>query len=146
MSTRCMIKFISPFKKIGKMTTREVVLYHHHDGYPTGVGLGLMDFIKTLREEKEKYPKSTPDCDGELRKLIESDSDYEITFWNHSDIEYYYTVDLSKLKVYIETAEWEDNKKVTKNKMDMDKLIKISMKTGNKNLDEIYWEKFHKEE
>ena len=89
MSTRCMIKFISPFKKAGKMTTREVVLYHHHDGYPTGVGLGLMDFIKPLREQKKKYPKSTPDCDGEL--------------------------------------------------------IKIGLETGNKNLDEIYWKKFHNE-
>ena len=42
MSTRCHI-FI-------KQAEKEIPMYHHHDGYPDGVGAELKDILKALSE------------------------------------------------------------------------------------------------
>ena len=79
MSTRCQIKVI--------VDQKEIMLYHHCDGYPEGVGFCL---LKLMNKHKQ----------GTSARWIVNDmikkGDFELTFGNHADIEYYYERDFSK--------------------------------------------------
>ena len=78
MSTRCMVK-------ITDTRESEITLYHHHDGYPEGVGFDLMH-----RSETWKYWN----IDAIANELVKDTSDeYEITVYDHVDSEYVYTID-----------------------------------------------------
>lgn len=93
MSTRCQIKiFESENEKLG-----HVMLYHHHDGYPEGVGYDLLD----LFWNKDKIKLCIPnDIDRVVNKLIKKENDeYEVTVYNHTDIEYLYEIDVSTGKI-----------------------------------------------
>lgn len=72
MSTRCMVKVI--FK------TKEVNLYHHCDGYPEGVGFCLLKIMDKFKKTKNRMI---------INDMVKK-GDFEITFGNHCDIEYYY--------------------------------------------------------
>lgn len=82
MSTRCQVEVIANGKS--------VMLYHHCDGYPEGVGYCL---LKILDKSKEKWRSS------ELVNKMITRGDFEITFGNHCDIEYYYELNFDKKKV-----------------------------------------------
>jgi len=82
MSTRCNI--------ILKDDKHQVILYHHCDGYPEGVGAYLYKgFHETLTGCKHIY---LDDCVNSLLK-DEKDSSYEWTECIHGDIEYLYEID-----------------------------------------------------
>lgn len=75
MSTRSLVKVIK--------NTKEVNLYHHWDGYPEGVGYCLLKIM-------EKYKKDEySDVNSLVMKMI-TKGNFEVTFYNHCDIEYYY--------------------------------------------------------
>lgn len=80
MSTRCNIVL-----KSGDM---KVYLYHHMDGYPSGVGAYLKQLIK--------------DCDWCILDWVnylvknKEDDGYEFTDGIHGDIEYCYVIDADK--------------------------------------------------
>ena len=73
-------------------------LYHHHDGYPEGVGVGLEEYIEQMGPEHlrdgEKFAKFL--CDIQ-------DDEYEYEGTNicpHRDIEYLYYIDLQEQFIY----------------------------------------------
>ena len=95
MSTRSeiIIKRQWTHHETGKKHTDKVKLYHHHDGYPSGVGKFLMDNI---------YPEiqrsNNLDVEDIANKLIKhpEDNEYELTLYYHTDIEYQYVIDLNR--------------------------------------------------
>ena len=77
MSTRCNI-LIRGYK-------HTFTLYHHHDGYPEGVGADL----------KRRMAGTSFRADGFANLLVKDQEDeYEIAASLSNDIEYLYTVDL----------------------------------------------------
>lgn len=96
MSTRCNVVITKKGKK-------DVILYHHHDGYPDGVGA---DLEKYLANKSFKTPSS---C-GNFLVGIEDD-EYEKTVCLHGDIEYLYTIDLDANTIKCQEADnWDELK------------------------------------
>lgn len=78
MSTRANILIIDRFG-------RKYNVYHHHDGYLSGVGL---DLYRRLRELKNIFPEEF------VNRLVKDPEDeYEITFGVHGDEEFFYEID-----------------------------------------------------
>jgi hypothetical protein len=101
MSTRCEVTVIGRYGK--------VKLYHHHDGYPEGVGFDLI-------ERMSKYV-SEIDFDRFVNDLVKDPNDeYEITQYNHADREYEYFVDLKKKQIqcYSVQVNWDTDKYIEK--------------------------------
>ena len=84
MSTRCNVIVKDKFNKIW--------LYHHHDGYPEGVGADLVSrFAEKFKKDERIWWSDI------VNKLVKDQNDeYEITDGEHSDIEYCYTIDCGK--------------------------------------------------
>ena len=90
MSTRSQIKVIARGK--------EVMLYHHSDGYPEGVGYCL---LKLLQKNHNGWLAS------EIVTNMVRNGRFEITFGKHSDIEYYYELNFDKEQVLcMEVNNW----------------------------------------
>ena len=80
MSTRCQIKVT--------YLQREVLLYHHWDGYPEAVGLDLIKRQKQLK---------TWNGDILANDLVKDLADeYEIAFQVHTDLDYWYEIDCNR--------------------------------------------------
>lgn len=88
---------------------KSVKLYHHHDGYISGVGFDLLErFGKKL--DDPKYFISGSDMANILVK--DADDEYEITLGNHTDIEYQYTIDIDARTITAVAGDWwEDYEK-----------------------------------
>lgn len=113
MSTRCNIILKDENK------SKKIYLYHHHDGYPEGVGADLAHFVT---EWNKGYFYGVEELANRMIKGIESpfygevDNEYELTSCLHGDIEYLYIVRLEwdyeakKNTIVLETYEvpWED--------------------------------------
>ncbi len=100
MSTRCCVKVVQKFGDI----TKECMLYHHHDGYPEGVGRDLKDRFKP---EVQAFSRYTWDIDEIANKLIkDQDDEYEYTAYNHTDIEYLYTIDCNAKTIKCNEVQW----------------------------------------
>ena len=80
----------------GKAWKVQSKLYHHHDGYPEGVGAFL---IKEVLPKLEK--SNNISCDDISNFLIkhEEDNEFECTAYNHVDIEYRYVIDIPKKEI-----------------------------------------------
>jgi hypothetical protein len=86
MSTRCNIEIIEEGKSVW--------LYHHHDGYPQGVGFDLM------KRFNDSMKKETLYLDTVANKLVKDpQDDYEITTGEHGDIEYKYVIDCDNSRI-----------------------------------------------
>lgn len=85
MSTRCNI--------VVKEGNKKVYLYHHCDGYPSGVGIDLLD--------KNLFNKWYYDISYIVNKLIKATDDdgYEYTSGIHGDIEYLYVINVKKKEI-----------------------------------------------
>lgn len=95
MSTRSQVKVI--FK--GK----EVILYHHCDGYPEGVGFCLLKIMDKFKKTNDRMI---------INDMVKK-GDFEITFGNHCDIEYYYELNFDKLQVNcMEVNNWGDKMEI----------------------------------
>lgn len=90
MSTRCEIH-IEGKKYRGKVPV--VKLYHHFDGYPSGVGCDLMEHVYPILQSSNKV---TPQ--GLANELIKAEWDdgYEDAGGIHGDIEYLYLINIPK--------------------------------------------------
>lgn len=102
MSTRCTILIKNESEK------EEVRLYHHHDGYPEGVGENLKKYLSNI-----KYW----DVYSIANELIKSneDDEYELTPCQHGDEEYAYLIDckhrqLKCYKVGWDEFDWKEKK------------------------------------
>jgi hypothetical protein len=86
MSTRCNII-------IKEKNEEPLIIYHHFDGYPEGVGAELKNIVADKIE-------SICGCTGNIKKYILSrilydySSQYEETDNIHGDIEYLYVLDI----------------------------------------------------
>lgn len=101
MSTRCCIEVKQTFKKEenGPFEVKSVMLYHHHDGYPQGVGYDLWSRLS-------KYTGNW-DIDEIVNHLIKDPEDeYEYTAFNHTDIEYLYVINCSSRTLKCYKCEW----------------------------------------
>lgn len=78
----------------------ESTLYHHHDGYPEGVGRELQRILRHITDEIEN-----PDSMAAFITL--QDPTYEPTEGIHGDIDYLYTINTSTHELYYEKAIWE---------------------------------------
>lgn len=103
MSTRCNV--------IIRQQGVQVVLYHHHDGYPEGVGMDLIErFGKNFRDEKAHVLSLS----YAVNALIKDQNDeYEWCLRLHGDIEYLYTVDLERKTIVCEAVDNWDEFKIT---------------------------------
>jgi len=78
----------------------ESILYHHHDGYPEGVGRELQRILRHITDEIEA-PESL------VSFITLQDPNYEPTEGIHGDIDYLYTINTSTHELYYEKAVWE---------------------------------------
>lgn len=72
--------------------------YHHHDGYPEGVGAVLDAFITTA----QVTAKSKESIDLVFKMLLTAEGDFEDEGYNeglHGDIEFLWFVDLTTFKL-----------------------------------------------
>ena len=125
MSTRCCVQVKQTFGEAqdADKEVRSVMLYHHHDGYPQGVGYDLWRRLI-------KYTGSW-DIDWLVNHLIKDPEDeYEYTAFNHTDIEYLYVIDCSAKTLKCYECEWvfqdEDGKVVDENRIG--KEVKLNFK------------------
>lgn len=111
MSTRCNI--------ILKDDKHKVILYHHCDGYPEGVGIYLYNgFHETLAGCRHI---DLEDCVNSLLK-DEKDHSYEWTCCIHRDIEYLYEIDTHNKTLRCWKYDGWNRKKGTE--IDLSKLVK----------------------
>lgn len=107
MSTRCMVKIIDRNSK-----TKEITLYHHHDGYPSGVGCDLMRRSETWLRRAWNW-----DIDEIANELVKDNNDeYEITCFEHTDSEYYYIIDCQKKNIECQTYRTKEKMEIPYNK------------------------------
>ena len=95
-------------------------LYHHHDGYPDGVGAMLKDFLKKQYKQGGWYGDNIANdlVKGKLtyehtglydgKKYIKSDDEYEITTCIHGDEEYVYVIDCQKKSLKCYRHGWDE--------------------------------------
>lgn len=93
MSTRCNV--------IIKDENTKVQLYHHHDGYPEGVGQNLTEYmeeIKKLPQNESSKILSTPLSLAKWLCDEDREDEYELEreVYLHGDIEYLYVIDLGE--------------------------------------------------
>ena len=95
-----------------KEGNEKVRMYHHHDGYPSGIGKDMKNYLKTLKWW---------DIEGITNYLIKGklngDNEYEYTICQHGDEEYAYLIDcdMKKLKCYKvgwDEYDWKESKVV----------------------------------
>ena len=99
MSTRCNIVL-----KTGRRFFKDIYLYHHHDGYPEGVGADLVNRLK------DHFTGAT--VEDIANKLVKDlDDEYEITTCLHGDIEYLYVIDEEDKSLYYKPVDfgWDDD-------------------------------------
>lgn len=106
MSTRCNI--------IIKDGESRIYLYHHHDGYPMGVGTELQAYL-----EKEWSTRRYWFASSIANELIKGslpypfsddkkDEEYEVTFGLHGDIEYCYVINCQARTLRCYAIGWDD--------------------------------------
>lgn len=118
MSTRAHIRIIE-----GK---EEICLYHHHDGYPEGVGATLVrELLPKLEHLKEvPYSWNATDLANHLIKL--QNDEYELTPCLHGDEEYVYVIDVCKHTIRCFSSGWDmryEDIVVPEREVDLSKFI-----------------------
>lgn len=101
MSTRCNI--------IVKSKSEEVILYHHHDGYPEGVGVELLMKVYPKLHDNHYYN----DVEDIVNMLIKDkdDDEFEYTSALHGDIEYVYEIDVDQKTIKCFEWNWNSDEK-----------------------------------
>lgn len=101
MSTRCCIEVVQTFGNGEGDNRKSCMLYHHHDGYPEGVG---MDLKRRFIPDDTKY---SWDIDTIVNSLIkDKDDEYEFTAFKHGDIEYLYVINCNEQTIKCFKWEW----------------------------------------
>ena len=87
MSTRTQIRIFSKVEN----SVKSIDLYHHHDGYPEGVGFDLVTRLSQMRNWYVSEIANT------LIKDVKDE--YELTLGNHTDVDYLYEIDTNEQTV-----------------------------------------------
>lgn len=120
MSTRAHIRI--------QKGNRAILLYHHFDGYPEGVGADLRDYLSKNFPGRWYDEEIANSLVKQLHDL--KDDGYEITTCIHGDEEFLYVIDCDSRKVLCYPHGWDDSYNETVLKysprimLDMDKLEK----------------------
>lgn len=101
MGTRSVIRIQEAWEnENGKKKAIKHDIYHHYDGYIEGVGFTLLDMF--LNKDTKKLDIRA-DIDFVANFLIKDkkniDNTFEITAYNHVDIEYFYLIDVNNKTV-----------------------------------------------
>lgn len=108
MSTRCTIKVIE-----NKDDAQPMWIYHHHDGYPKGVGEQLKNYLKEKKRGLFYWNKcvivndivkngiSYPNC-------IDIDKHFEITDGQHGNEEYGYVINTEEKSLCYYELGWDE--------------------------------------
>jgi len=75
-------------------------LYHHWDGYPSGLGIKLMEFLKENGNKPNEWYNDSIWLANLLIKDKEDDG-YELTNDQHGDIDYLYKIDTAEKKITV---------------------------------------------
>ena len=127
MSTRCdiLIKDYGIYE--GRSWKVQTKLYHHHDGYPEGVGKFLIEEVLPKLQNSNNIS-----CDDISNFLIKhkEDNEFECTAYNHCDIEYRYVIDIPKKEIQClegHYTDWSSPKTrfITDRKIDLSKFIPL---------------------
>ena len=109
MSTRCNI--------IVKDGNDRIYLYHHHDGYPMGVGTELQDYLQRKWGESWRqfwYGTSIANhlvkghINYPLAHELHEDDEYEVTYGLHDDVEYVYVINCRARTIRCYSIPWDD--------------------------------------
>lgn len=127
MSTRCNI--------VVDDGNELLYLYHHHDGYPKGVGAELTEYLKS------NNPQTAEELFNGLVFLY--GDEYEETYGIHGDIEYLYKIDIAdKKNVCLQCCDESENEifKVEFDKSDQrsDNLTKSDIEQMTINVNATY--------
>jgi hypothetical protein len=100
MSTRCHIRI--------KEDEEQYLLYHHHDGYPGGVGVELKKFLAEIEGDWFANEIANELVKGGIKQKMCPDMGYEITSCVHGDEQYVYVIDCvaQTLKCYVH--KWDE--------------------------------------
>lgn len=97
MSTRSEVKIIGEYQTIR--------LYHHHDGYPEGVGFDLMNRFYDKMQDWRNF-----EFDSVVNQLVKDANDeYEVTQYNHTDREYEYEINIPNKTIKCFECDWYDD-------------------------------------
>lgn len=101
MSTRCnvIVRDLA--------TESETVLYHHCDGYLSGVGFDLLDYVRRMIDLNIDRR-----CQDIACWLIEQNDGYEMTDGIHGDIEYLYIVEMNSKQAGMKVRAYEADGKL----------------------------------
>ena len=77
-------------------------LYHHWDGYPSGLGVNLMNFLADKSGKDAGYNEWYHDSIYLANQLIKDKDDdgYELTGGQHGDIDYLYKIDTGSRTIW----------------------------------------------
>ena len=109
MSTRCNI--------IIKDGAERIYLYHHHNGYPMGVGTELQDYLqRKYGETWRKFWCGTSIANDLVKGHINyplarephEDDEYEVTYGLHGDVEYVYVINCRARTIRCYSIPWDD--------------------------------------
>ena len=132
MSTRGVVIIHSP--ELGK--EYDIVLYHHHDCYPEGVGADLK--ARLAKYKKEQYWEII-DIVNKLVKDI--DDEYEITTYIHTDIEYLYLINCTNktLKCFKVRGDWKEYEDIIKyeNEISLDNVKPLNEPPEEKSFEQL---------
>lgn len=98
--------------------TDTFLLYHHHDGYPEGIGIDIkayLDKIEFFIKPKycvDQYPSATCIANAIVKGIYSSlyesvDNGYELTTCFHGDEEYCYLIDCMKRELHCYRVGWD---------------------------------------
>lgn len=106
MSTRCEVRIVEQLS--WKKQPLEIKLYHHHDGYPEGVGQDLINLCEKHYKRVDKM-FMFQDASHLANLLIKkADDEYELTQYRHIDIEYLYIIDINKGTITCKSVYYKD--------------------------------------
>ena len=73
-----------------QITGEQIILYRHHDGYLSGAGFDLLEYVRKMTTQK--IPVNVKDVSD---WILDNGDGYESTEGLHGDIEYLYTLELN---------------------------------------------------
>lgn len=109
MSTRAHIKITDGFDTF--------YLYHHHDGYPEGIGNDIKAYLEKIgffskpKYCVDQYPSAISIVNGIMKGIFSSlyesvDNSYELTTCFHGDEEFCYLIDCTKRELHCFHVGW----------------------------------------
>ena len=98
MSTRATIKIIQEERE-------PIRLYHHSDGYPSGVGHDLKKYLSGLNDWDWQAEEIATDI---VKGKVANDNSYEVANCQHGDEEYAYLIDCNKKSIKCYNVGWDD--------------------------------------